>query len=898
MSSFAFSRGVIISLLIASCAFAGTPVNEEVHIEGKYLEWSFLPEDGGILSGLNTLGSLFNLSAQEGLLQEGFGVGSYYLPNRRLNERLEILDRSGSPIITSSYECDGPNIKGLTVSKLIEPLVNESSIRVTWTVKNEGGESQWIAPWVRNAIERGRSARLDLPSTRGLQNPESEGFFPAARNWAAMMDLNKQESVYGIFHADHVHAFAAVSNDENVLNTIHTAYVPRFLKPGDAWTTMYRLNVARGLRHIDFATDEFALQLDYEDNRLVALLAPTKALENLYLDASIVAPNKRVWRLPRKKFSSSPERLARFSYDWEAPESGTYEFMAQLSNDQGPLALGEDTASPHGGIDTIFTVGKVSATELQPWTDAPYLLDRRGRTLSRPLAIEGDVRFFFASPLEKIFQEDRVQSAGLVNPLYRMGLAQNESESFQLALLPSTEALEKVQVTVSDLVQRDGRTKIDARDVEIFNVHYHRIQVPSHYEGPTGWFPDALPPHRPFTAQAGESTPLWVTVHAKKDTPPGIYQGTIDVTASNGGPWELALEVEVFDFALPDTPSLKTDFLFSLESLGALSGGDLPRPELLQAWLDNGLAHKVTLRELSQFPREAGDYEKALSAYTPLQEKCVDRGASTLFVPASLLEAPRQLQAANDYVLRHGLTGKAFTQLAYEPERPAWPRVLERMQQWKDLAPDIAVTVSTTGLTAFIPESLDIWTLHAQVLDTTQNADILARTSSGEEVWWYVNHMPPRPYGNFFIDFSPVEHRILFWQSWALGIKGMQYWSVNHWLDPTDPFNRLADVTPVNGDGMLLYPGKDGPINSIRWEVIRDGIEDYDYLALLMDYRRRLLNQRGAEAVLKEAAEAYDLSEIIPSLVSFSHDPARLQSKRDALARAIVSMKRTLEKAR
>jgi hypothetical protein len=36
-----------------------------------------------------------------------------------------------------------------------------------------------------------------------------------------------------------------------------------------------------------------------------------------------------------------------------------------------------------------------------------------------------------------------------------------------------------------------------------------------------------------------------------------------------------------------------------------------------------------------------------------------------------------------------------------------------------------------------------------------------------------------------------------------------------------------------NGDGMLIYPGKNGPLPSIRLKMIRDGLEDYEYLTLL-----------------------------------------------------------------
>ena len=50
----------------------------------------------------------------------------------------------------------------------------------------------------------------------------------------------------------------------------------------------------------------------------------------------------------------------------------------------------------------------------------------------------------------------------------------------------------------------------------------------------------------------------------------------------------------------------------------------------------------------------------------------------------------------------------------------------------------------------------------------------------------------------------------------------------------------MATVKEINknirGDGSLFYPGKkvgvDGPVSSQRLEMIRDGLEDFDYLEL------------------------------------------------------------------
>src|SRR6185312_3529116 len=68
---------------------------------------------------------------------------------------------------------------------------------------------------------------------------------------------------------------------------------------------------------------------------------------------------------------------------------------------------------------------------------------------------------------------------------------------------------------------------------------------------------------------------------------------------------------------------------------------------------------------------------------------------------------------------------------------------------------------------------------------------------------------------------------------------------------PGDPWTNLR-LFGGNGDGTLFYPGRpaqiggatDIPIESIRLKLIREGMEDYEYLALLA----RLGGRAAAEA--------------------------------------------------
>ena len=105
-----------------------------------------------------------------------------------------------------------------------------------------------------------------------------------------------------------------------------------------------------------------------------------------------------------------------------------------------------------------------------------------------------------------------------------------------------------------------------------------------------------------------------------------------------------------------------------------------------------------------------------------------------------------------------------------------------------------------------------------------------------------------------------------------------------------------------NGDGRFVYPPLaaaagnptepviDGPVDSIRWEMLRDGIEDYEYLTIL----KKLFEQKQAKLSSAEQA-AYKLlleipGEITKSMTEFTTDPASIEKQREKIARAIEQL--------
>jgi hypothetical protein len=74
--------------------------------------------------------------------------------------------------------------------------------------------------------------------------------------------------------------------------------------------------------------------------------------------------------------------------------------------------------------------------------------------------------------------------------------------------------------------------------------------------------------------------------------------------------------------------------------------------------------------------------------------------------------------------------------------------------------------------------------------------------------------------------------------------------------------------------------------------MLRDGIEDYEYLAIL----KRLLKKKEpglSEAQRKKYAALLEVpQDITKNMTTFTKDPAPIEARRDQLARAVAELSR------
>jgi hypothetical protein len=104
--------------------------------------------------------------------------------------------------------------------------------------------------------------------------------------------------------------------------------------------------------------------------------------------------------------------------------------------------------------------------------------------------------------------------------------------------------------------------------------------------------------------------------------------------------------------------------------------------------------------------------------------------------------------------------------------------------------------------------------------------------------WVYFCCVPHGPWINRFFDTPLPKVRMSGWLFYRLGAKGFLHWGFNYWHKMeqeqlADPFrDATAGAWPniPSGDPFMVYPGEDGPIDSIRWEVFAESLQDYAIL--------------------------------------------------------------------
>lgn len=428
--------------------------------------------------------------------------------------------------------------------------------------------------------------------------------------------------------------------------------------------------------------------------------------------------------------------------------------------------------------------------------------------------------------------------------------ARGETESFQIAVRAPSGGLTSVVVTVGDLRGPDDAV-ITAADLALYREHYVTVAHGSRdLEGANrplgaGRYADALIPFvdpdtgqpplpsalpaTPFSVTAGRTQPVWVDVRVPATAAPGQYRGRFSVTSDQGSASGL-VTVQVWAFTLPARPALKSVFSFGHGD----SGTRAQNLELLRHRLS---PISVAREDESTFVDAHGLGAGALGFWSDANHANCDR----MTAPPTVEAIAARASARDPRLFLYNYTADEIGECAaLFPGLKDWARRLHEagVKNLVTMPPTPALFDDGAGHGR---SAVDIWVVLPKQYDA-QAAAVRAALAKGDEVWSY-NALVQDDYSpKWLIDYAPINFRLQpGFLSQSLRLTGLLYWRVDRWDgDPwqeADNVGAFARGASYPGEGMLVYPGAPaglvGAAPSMRLKWIRDGVDDYDYVALL-----------------------------------------------------------------
>jgi hypothetical protein len=543
------------------------------------------------------------------------------------------------------------------------------------------------------------------------------------------------------------------------------------------------------------------------------------------------------------------------------------------------------------------------------------------------------------NPLVKVFRDSLPgrQAKSVV-----VECARNEYEPFQL-VLRSSEARRGVEVAVSALRGPKGAT---LPAVKVERVGFVPIDWPSGYfhtdvpawhrrvprghgstDGWADWWPDPLISSSPFDLAAGHAQPVWFTVRVPGNATPGEYRGEVTIRTA-GERLTLPLRVKMLPFALPERTRLKAIFDFRAGPGGEMDAG-IKLPEGQRRWLHFMAEHRLGTDHIPTQPKFAykdGRVTMDAAEFDVMARYCFDElGMNVSYTPPFFYAfgwayPPKKIfglepftPAYNDalkqayrlfsnHLKEKGWHDKFIYYISDEPHFNH-PFVVEQMKKLcallHEVDPTIPIYSSTWRHCEAWDDSLDLWGIGQYGCFPVPAIERVLKADK---------HFLFTCDGQMATD-TPLlaTERMLPYYCLKYGGSGFEFWGLSWWtFDPwqfgwhtfisqSDDGKRHYWVRYPNGDGFLTYPGKDGPVSTIRLEQVREGLEDYEAMAMLAELVRKAKEQgkpiAAAERALAMARELVAIpnagglrsTEILP-------DPGRIPAIRKAVNAAIVQL--------
>ncbi len=385
-------------------------------------------------------------------------------------------------------------------------------------------------------------------------------------------------------------------------------------------------------------------------------------------------------------------------------------------------------------------------------------------------------------------------------------------------------------------------------------------------------------------AHPGKTTrTVWVSIDIPKNTPGGIYKGSISVKVNGKISKQLPMTLEVIDQVLPDwhdwsfhldlwqnpyavsritdTETWSSGHFEAMKPLytmlaeagqKCITASITPEP-----WGGQTFDHYESM--VSRTLKRDGSWHYDYSVFDKWVDFMMDLGINKQINCYSLI-AWNELydyfdEELNDQVLLKLVPGSAEYEAYWAPflldfsrhqqqrgilnittiamdERPA-ELMTPVIDMIKKYAPDLKITMAS-DLKNYASDDIHDLSIGLKHLE---NKEIIAlRKEKNLITTVYVACQPEYP--NTYTYSPPAESRWLGWFAYANGLDGVLRWAYNSWVE--DPLQDTRFRRWPSGDAFLVYPG---PRSGMRFEKLREGIQDFEKLRIVHEQLKKSDNQ-------------------------------------------------------
>lgn len=463
-------------------------------------------------------------------------------------------------------------------------------------------------------------------------------------------------------------------------------------------------------------------------------------------------------------------------------------------------------------------------------------------------------------------------------------MARGAQASFQAAF-----HVEDGTTTVTAAVQAPDGLTARVRRVGYVPMPHFNVPAPlNEVEGIghiPGYVPDPLFPEATIQAGPYETHAFWITLHAAADMTPGEHTVAVTLSSDSVPERTMTVTVQVHPAVLPARRDFPVTNWFYSDAICHWYGTEVWKEDfwtIVEPYVADVVAHGQDMLYVHAFTQSTDgvkrptqllkvtrdgetyafdwtlvrrwiDMAKRLGVkyfewshlFTQWGAKCALRiyeghgeTGTLLWDPETLATSPTYyhfmkqfLPELKRFMDEEGIFTQSYFHLSDEPHGEEHLRNYRAARELlRELAPWMKVMDALSEI-SFAREGLcDI-----PVPSITFTPQFVAE---GFRPWTYYCCGPREEYLNRLLDTTLVKIAMSGWLFYRTKVHGFLHWGYNYWYESQtqnliDPFTVLDGKRWPGwayGDTHLVYPGANGPIDSLRWEVWAESLQDYALL--------------------------------------------------------------------